>query len=85
MHYTVAYDPQALAALTRYWINAPDQQAVANAANEIDRLLKTSPSTCGQPFHSLRRLTVGPLEVLYGVSQADCLVYIISVRLVSPP
>ncbi len=85
MHYTVAYDPLAQNALMRYWTNAPDQQAVADAADEIDRLLKRSPLTCGQPFHGLRRLTVAPLEVLYGVSMADRLVRVFTVRLVSPP
>jgi hypothetical protein len=40
MHFTVTWDPSAEAELTNIWLTAPDRQAVADAADEIDRLLR---------------------------------------------
>ncbi len=85
MRYTVTYEQQALDALMRFYINAADRQAISKASNEIDRLLKTSPETCGMPFHVFRRLTVSPLEVMYFVSPDDCMVRVYTVRLLSQP
>jgi hypothetical protein len=82
MPYTVVETSLARMALARFWMGAPDRQAVADASDEIDRLLKTVPDQCGVPFMGMRCLTVKPLEVLYHVSPDDCLVTIHSYRLV---
>ncbi len=34
MRFTVTWDPPAEAELTNLWLNAPDQQAIADAADE---------------------------------------------------
>ena len=83
MRYTVIESQIAQNALARFWRTAVDRQAVANASNEIDRLLKSIPEQCGVPFRGLRRLTVPPLEVLYQVLPDDCMVRIWSYRLVT--
>jgi hypothetical protein len=41
VRYTVIHDKIALDALARFWIMAPDPQAVADASDEIDQLLLT--------------------------------------------
>ena len=83
MRYTVVETPLARTALSRFWRTATNQQAVADASDEIDRLLKSMPDQCGVPFMGLRRLTVPPLEVLYQVLPDDCMVRIWSYRLVT--
>jgi hypothetical protein len=83
MRYTVIESRIAQNALAYYWRTAADRQAVADASNEIDRLLKSMPDQCGVPFMGLRRLTVPPLEVLYQVLPDDCMVRIWSYRLVT--
>ena len=90
MRYTVIYNEQALADLTRYWMWASDRKVVTAAANEIERLLKTTPLTCGEETVTegsvqFRSLTFGPLKVLFTVSPDDRMVRVFTFRLVSPP
>jgi hypothetical protein len=59
---------------------AADQQAIADAADLIDGVLRTSPDKVGTALGVLRRLRVDPLEVAYLISPADCLVTIKAVR-----
>jgi hypothetical protein len=79
MHFTVTYLPSEIDELARIWNQAPDRKAVTDAANEIDRLLKTSPLTVGLEEGPYRRLLVVPLEVVYRVSTEDCLVEVVQV------
>jgi hypothetical protein len=74
MRSTVAWDRDAQDELARLWMQAPDQQAVADAADEIDRLLAVSAATVGEQFGPARRLIVEPLEVIYTYSPDDCMV-----------
>jgi hypothetical protein len=82
MRYTVVYMPAAINDLASIWIQAPDQQAVADATDEIDRLLAQSPETLGRPYNGYRILRVSPLEVVYEVSPDDCLVRVFEVTYV---
>jgi hypothetical protein len=82
MRYTVIESRIAQNALAYFWRTAVDRQAVSDASDKIDRLLKSIPEQCGVPFMGLRRLTVPPLEVLCQVLPDDCLVRIWSYRLV---
>ena len=43
MKYTVIWQPDAANELARLWLDSTDRQAVADAANEIDRLLSENP------------------------------------------
>ena len=82
MRCTVVWDPDTQDELARLWLNAPDPQAVADAADKIDRLLQVSAATVGEAFGSDRRLVVEPLEVVFTVSPDDCLVRVYQVALV---
>jgi hypothetical protein len=74
MHCTVTWDPGAVNDLADIWNQATDRQAVADAADEIDRVLRDFADTVGESLGANRRLRVGPLEVHYTVSPDDCLV-----------
>jgi hypothetical protein len=74
MRSTVVWDLDAQDELARLWMQAPDPQAVADAADEIDRLLMVSAATVGEELGSARRLIVEPLEVVYTYSPDDCMV-----------
>ena len=82
MPYTVVYDPAAEDELSWIWIQAPDQQAVADASNDIDRRLKWTPEQAGDPHGEFRRLVVHPLEVVFKVSPDDRQVRVIQVTFV---
>jgi hypothetical protein len=62
-------------------MQAPDQQALTDASDEIDRLLRMSALTVGEDYGPDRRLIVEPLEVIYSVSPDDCLVRVLQVAL----
>lgn len=81
MRCTVIWDSDAQDELARFWLQAPDPQAVTDAANEIDRLLKHSALSVGEDFGPDRRLIVEPLEVIYTVVPDDCLVHVTQVAL----
>ncbi len=75
MNYTVTWKPQADRKLTEIWNDADDRSAVTAAANEIDSLLGSRPSTSGESrFGDRRILIVPPLTVYFKVSESDCLV-----------
>lgn len=82
MRYTVTWLPSAIQDLARIWNQAPDRQAVSDASNEIDRVLRNTPLTVGEEEGAFRRLTVEPLEVVYRVSPDDRLVEVVQVAYV---
>lgn len=66
--------------LASIWINAPDRQAVTDAANRIDSLLARSPETAGEERDPGERLVIdGPLAVLYFMEPDDHEVYVFAV------
>ncbi|TMQ34281.1 MAG: hypothetical protein E6K70_08510 [Planctomycetota bacterium] len=83
MRFTVIWDESVQDELARIWLQAADQQAVADAADHIDQLLKFSPEGVGQAYDGDRRLIVEPLEVIYSVSMEDCMVRVLHVDLLS--
>jgi hypothetical protein len=85
LRYTVIYERLARIGLPSLWMAAPNRSAVSAAANEIDRLLKSSPETCGVPFGTFRILTVPPLAVLYTVAPDDRMVVVYAIRSENPP
>jgi hypothetical protein len=74
VRYTVTWDENVQNDLASLWIQAPDRRALSSAADEIDRLLRLSPLSVGEPFGADRRLAIEPLEAVYTVSPDDCLV-----------
>ncbi|MFO0964719.1 MAG: hypothetical protein U0793_03905 [Gemmataceae bacterium] len=79
---TVVWDPSAQNKLTILWITAPDRQAVTDAANRIDQLLKFYPDMVGQEYGDDRLLVVEPLAVLYSYSPDDRLAVVKEVELI---
>lgn len=83
MKWTVVYRPAAERDLTELWLDAADQQSIADAANSIERALKADPTIVGRRLtRRLRAVVEGPLEVAFQVSEPDCLVSIWAVVLV---
>jgi hypothetical protein len=80
MRYTVVYDRAARNESARIWNSAADQQAVANASDAIDRLLKRQPDQVGRTRGSYRELTVHPLRVVFSISPDDRMVRVVKVR-----
>jgi hypothetical protein len=56
MIFTVTYKPSAEQELADLWLNGPDRQAVTDAANRIDALLKADPFTQGESRDGLSRI-----------------------------
>jgi len=80
MTYTVAWRLSAETKLADIWNNAGDRQAVTDAADAMDTLLRTAPLDVGESrVGKTRILTVRPLSVYYDVFEADRMVAVWSV------
>jgi hypothetical protein len=80
MSWTVIYRATAQDDLAIIWLNAPDQQAVADAADEIDRLLASDPLNAGESRGGNTRIIVArPLTALYDIYPDDALVEVFAV------
>jgi hypothetical protein len=79
MRYTVSWDTSALMELADIWNRAADQQAVTDAADQVDRELAFSPENKGVPFYGDLLLVAAPLQVVYKVDRAKRLVTILQV------
>jgi hypothetical protein len=80
MKWTVIYRLPAQDELANAWINAPDAQAVADAADKIDRLLASNPLEVGESRGGNTRVIIEPpLTVLYDVYPDDSLVEVFAV------
>ena len=75
MSWTVVYRPAAERDLAELWLRAPDRNAVAAAADAIDRKLRSDPLNTGDMLPAqLRTVVEGPLEAAFQVSPLDRLV-----------
>jgi plasmid stabilization system protein ParE len=80
MTFTVTYKPSAEQELAAVWMNAPDRQAVTQAAHRIDALLRTAPHLQGESRDGMSRIMFErPLAVQFEVNDADCLVDVLKV------
>jgi hypothetical protein len=80
MKWTVIYRPPAQDELASIWLNSLNRQAVANAADQIDRILSDNPLGAGESRDgNTRILTERPLTVLYDVYLDDALVEVFAV------
>jgi plasmid stabilization system protein ParE len=80
MRYTVIWRPSAENQLARIWLRAADRQAVQQASDRIDHLLRVSSIARGNDRPGLHELTVPPLRALFAVSPADRRVTVLRVR-----
>jgi plasmid stabilization system protein ParE len=84
MSYTVVRKPTAEDELARIWTDAVDRGAVAEAANEIDRLLRGHPHGQGESrADSVRVMFIHPLGVFFDIREEDRLVCVLAVSCVS--
>jgi hypothetical protein len=84
MNYTVVWRPTAEQALAQIWIDAVDRQAVTDAADLIDAILRTSPHDVGESrAGNTRILTVMPLSIYYDIHEEDRLVAVWATWLVA--
>ena len=81
MIYTVVWAPSARDELADIWNRATDQQAVAEAANRIDRLLKRNPLNQVSHVHEgLYSFISDPLVILLEVRVDDRPVHIVQAK-----
>jgi plasmid stabilization system protein ParE len=75
MRFTVVWQREAERRLAKIWADARDRQAVTDAADAIDALLRTAPLEVGESrVANVRVLVVLPLAVYYDVRPDDRLV-----------
>ena len=80
MNWTVLWLPSAEQDLASVWLNASDRNAVAAAADELDRRLQRDPLTVGESRSSNVRLAfVPPLVALFRVDPATQTVFVMRV------
>jgi hypothetical protein len=80
--FTVTWDSTAQEQLAQIWLEADDRERVTPAADCIDGELAENPKTKGSLLsEELRVLYVPPLHVCYTVSELDCLVEVVSIRI----
>jgi plasmid stabilization system protein ParE len=80
MIFTVTWTPIAEQRLATLWNVGPDRQAIAEAADCIDHLLRHNPNHHGESRDANRRvLFIPPLAVLYRVDEDDRMVQVLDV------
>ncbi len=79
MRYIVNWRPVALDQLALIWIQAPNRQAVADAAHRIDLALRIDPDQKGRPRNGYWLYSDLPLVVAYEIIPDDCMVRIVRV------
>jgi hypothetical protein len=81
--FTVVWPPDAQNELAQLWTdNVAQRREITWAADEIDRLLAIKPLQLGEAVSShARQYLEPPLKVLFTVSEQDCLVKVLYVKL----
>lgn len=80
MKFTVLWLPTADAKLVELWMSGNDRGDIQRSADEIERLLASSPHDVGESrVAATRVLIVSPLGVYYNVNDADRRVTVFSV------
>lgn len=79
MRYTVVWLPSADDELALLWVQAPDRQALSDAAKRIEQALRIDPDQKGFEQDGLWYYTDPPLTVAYELSPDDRLVTILQV------
>jgi hypothetical protein len=79
MKYTVTWNPSVKNDLAHIWITATNRQAVADAADRIDRRLMHDPERQGEDFYGDQLLVENPLGIVFAVNPDDRQVRVIQV------
>jgi hypothetical protein len=80
MTFTVVWKKSAEDSLAELWVHHEHyRDALSDAANQIDSLLRVDPQAKGKPYIAQSRmLLVPPLGILFRVHEADRLVRILT-------
>jgi len=80
MSHTVVWLPAAEKELAALWLDAPDRDAITNAANSIDQSLERNPEAEGESRPSGRRIMfLPPLGAVFKILPSDRLVIVMRV------
>ncbi len=80
MKWTVLWKPDAESDLANLWVYSADKQAITNAANQIDAILRKNPLNTGESRSDDDRIHAeGPLGVLFTVDAMDRKVQVVRV------
>jgi hypothetical protein len=80
MNWAVIWMPPTEQQLAAAWLAAPDRNAVTRAADDIDLVLETFPTTAGEPlFDTVYEYEQPPLTVEYEIDDANHTVYVLNV------
>ena len=72
MKYSVCWRPEIERKLNEIWNEATDKNAISEAADAMDRELRTRPLFVGESRDELGRFrTAGPLAIYYDVHELD--------------
>ncbi len=85
MSFTVEWMPQAEQRLAEIWNDGPDRQAIADAADSAEDLLRHDPIVLGESrTGNARLLFIRPLSFLYRVDVPSQVVQIVLVQREKP-
>ncbi len=86
MRYTVVWRPIAESRLAELWIESPDRQAIADAADYLDAMLRRDPHSIGESRAANTRVAFqGPLGLLYEIHDDDRTVAVLNVWISENP
>ena len=86
MSFPVVWQRLAEDQLAALWASAPDQQAVADAADDIDDLLRRDPLAQGESrTGGVRILFRRPLSALFRVDEPAAVVYVMAIKRAKRP
>ena len=81
MKYSVVWKQFAEYQLGSIWLRASNQQAVADASSEAERLLRRDPERLGEPDnHGWRIIAIPPPVATFEVSTDDRKATVLSIR-----
>ena len=80
--YSIFWKSEAQDSLAELWLASADGVALANAANQVDRLLRGDPHRYGVALHEdFWALNVPPLRVIYEINEQDASASVVRVAL----
>ncbi|MGE0378731.1 MAG: hypothetical protein AB7I48_01570 [Planctomycetaceae bacterium] len=83
MRFTVTWQRVAEDKLAALWTGAEDRQAIADAVDQIDRMLRFEGDRVGRDFLEYHFLAAGPLAVIFTRSLDDRLIDVIDILITS--
>ena len=86
MNYTVVWTAQAEGRLAAIWAGATDREAIAQAADHLDRQLARNPAAVGESRPRAQRIAhYLPLGIRFQILEGDRLVRVLTVWLCRRP